>query len=181
MVKSDTEYQGLLTTENDTLPGYIKTIAEPLGAIKFPQFYVTSLKEKRGNFFSTASSHLVTDKMGFEVIKSVLPEPNEFYPIVVEDVGELVFVNIFTKLDALNADDTRWRKERDDSRRIILKYEFYADKLITAPCLFKIPEHRYTKLITVTGRPDVKDDFYTKYHETGLTGLKFEKLWTDED
>ena len=179
-VVSNLDYQGLMSDEDELLFKLTSSLGEPLGSVNFPKCHIGSLKDKRGNFFRLSNGNVVVDQLALSTIKPVMPKGTEYFPIQVEGIGELMYVNNTIKIDALDAEKCSWRHEADGKRKIILGYKFHADKLETAPCLFKLPEHRFTRLLTVTGRASQPDDFYTRYTNAGLSGLVFEKLWTNE-
>jgi len=179
-VTSDLDYQAIDSDEHKYLFKLTSGLAEPLGDVTFPKCHISSYKDKRGNFFRLTNGNLTLDENALSVVKPVMPNDTEYFPVSVEDEGEVYYANLMVKVDALDADNCSWRKESDGKRKIILGYQFHAEKLESVPCLFKIPEHRYTRLFTVTNRSVQADDFYTRYHDAGLTGLTFEKLWDDE-
>ena len=179
-VVSNLDYQGLMSDEDELLFKLTSSLGEPLGSVNFPKCHIGSLKDKRGNFFRLSNGNVVVDQLALATIKPVMPKGTEYFPIEVEGIGELTYVNIIVKIDALDAENCSWRRESDGKRKIILGYKFHSDKLEEAPCLFKISEHRFTRLLTVTSRDSQPDDFYTRYTNAGLSGLVFEKLWTNE-
>lgn len=178
-VSASLEFQGITSDEYDRVFDLTKNGAEVIGDCVFPECYVSSLKEKRGNFFRITSGSLLCDDLAKNALSEVLPNKCEFITVKVEDIGTLTFINVPIKLNPIDEDRSIWKA--DKKRKTILKYEFDTAELVDAPCLFRVPQHRYNKLMTVTGRPAYNDDFYTRYHDAGLTGLEFSKLWSYEN
>lgn len=178
-IRNEEGFQDVMS-DDDAFWRLTSSRAEALGDVVFPNCYISSPKDQRGNFFNIGSGELLFDNTALLSLESVLQGCGELHTVNVETIGTLFYYNNLQKIDALDIENTWWRKESDGSKKIILKHEFNASKLATAPCLFAIPQNRFSKLLTVTGQEGISDDFYSVYNAVGLSGLKFEKLWSTE-
>ena len=170
------------TSDEDRLSGIA---VSPLGSFKdvvFPSFYIDTLKPKRGNFFGFRTSTFIFDAVAESALGKIVELAGESYVIDVEDVGQLTFLNpLETCEEALNTDETVYRRNDGKTKYGLLERVFYPDKIVTKTGLFRIPDDRYSKQYVVTESPHQELDFYKCYHENALTGLKFELMWESSD
>jgi hypothetical protein len=154
---------------------------KPIGQITFPDFYVSTPKAQVGNFYKLGYELFAYDKVANEAIRDVVNEAGEHYLLEVEDVGTLHVLNVLETCDALDHEKTVWREEDDGGKYVIMEHVFCPERIQTKSGLFKIAENRYSRIFLVAGAPNQQGDFYARYHETGLTGLTFTEIWSDEN
>jgi len=180
-VESDLAFQSLSSDEfKKVFPLMNTSAAESFGDIEFPEFYVHDSKKIRGNFFNIGKG-IVFDDAAHSELGSIVESAGELFPVEVEQIGTLQYLNVLETNDSLDHDKSIWRDEEDNEKYVLLKYAFQPEKLRSNSGLFRIAENRYSKPLAVTGSPLQKGDFYAQYHASGLTGLSFRLLWSDED
>lgn len=147
------------------------------------EFYVSNPINPKGSFSSVTGCSFAIDSrlLGDERISNMLAICSELLPIKTENGDDLHIVNVTQCLSVLDVGKTVRDKSWDSVRQVpapgrIVKYEFHANRLNHSP-LFKIPEEINCSIFTHTGTQAPEDDFYAIYHQLGLTGLKFEKVW----
>ena len=135
---------------------------------------------ERGNF-----AHLwgfggfVADSRACEALRPILEQSCELLPFLPHE-GEIFHkINVLTIIDCLDMRRTKWRTNRATGKRLteIEEYHFIPELLVEGG-LFRLPKRGRT-LLTVTGRAGQEDDFRAIVEREGLTGLKFEELWSE--
>jgi hypothetical protein len=82
------------------------------------------------------------------------------------------------RVDCLDEEKTKWKiGEKSGKRFGIDEYQF-APERFTQSSLFVLPNA--SALLTLTGLSDPQMEFKTIVESEGLTGLKFEEIWTRE-
>lgn len=141
--------------------------------------------ERAGALFYKVSDHVLLfseqvlhSEAGVELCAS-----GNVHPTKLLDSGEeIFFLNVTTIYNCLNAQESGFRtldgkaEVGVDSRMGVVNHVFFP-KLIGDSSIFKIPQSSRTLYAVSCG---AGDDFYTRYHEAGLTGLTFEEVWSDE-
>ncbi len=91
---------------------------------------------------------------------------------------EYGILNITDCVNCLDDVRSEWVLGKDTGKRIrIERYVFFPDRF-SESTLFKIPETRRGQLLTVEGVADPEQEFKPTVEKLGLTGLKFEPLWS---
>lgn len=180
LVRNEVGYKNIMSEDRTKLTPLLSRMNNPIGDFAFPSFYVSTPKASVSNFYPIGYELLAFDEIARNALWDVIGEAGEHYSVEVEDVGTLSIFNVTETCDALDHDKSVWREEDDGEKYVVLKHVFNPERIVGKSCLFKIAENRYSKILCVTGAPNQQGDFYTRYHEAGLTGLKFTELWSDE-
>lgn len=137
--------------------------------------------KKEGDFFSFigpsafACNQNAVDKLGrFWNLSS------ELLPIYLEDNIPLFIVNVIDCVIVLDRKKIQFDYYDDGTRsNRIIKYAFHCHRFHEST-VFKIPEKADTLILTYEGIRAPEDEFITCYKQSGLQGLKFELLFSDE-
>jgi uncharacterized protein YwqG len=128
-------------------------------------------KHPQSNFASCWIGYgFLMDARAHSVVASILDQDVEILPIEPFRGVEYYFVNVIKELDCLDQKNTIWKKGNN------VKYQFIPEKL-TDSTLFMVKGTG--GLFTVVGRPGAEVEFKTLVEQAGLTGLKFEEVWSD--
>lgn len=111
-----------------------------------------------------------------DVIRTFLDQSAELLPFVHESL-QFNIVNVTYVVNCLDRENSTYWGNLPSS---ISKYEFHEER-IDEFSLFKIPETRITEILTVEGRGGPETEFKPTVEMHGLKGLKFVKLWSDDD
>lgn len=177
-VDADIKYQSIITEERKQLLSLVSRLNNPIGDIKFPNFYVRNPKNEAGNFYSMGYELLAFDEVAHNTLLNEVEVAGENYTLKVDDIDTLHALNVTETCDALDHEKTVWREEDDGGKYKVLKYAFVPEKIVTNSGLFTMAENRYTRIFAVTGAPEQHGDFYSRYHEACLTGLRFTERWS---
>lgn len=150
----------------------------------FPDFYVHGDPDNLAtDFFSMAGGTIAfTEKvMKNEYIAAHFEMAGEILPVQMEH-GPLFYVlNVTEMVNPLNQSECEYFIYPDGTKGRILKYSFHPNRFSEAS-VFKIPETKKVDILTLYREGGSAEDyFYPAYQESGLKGLKFEKLWSDSE
>lgn len=106
-------------------------------------------------------------------LQTFIDESCELLPVSLEGV-EFSFLNV---VEVINNLDKQKSQSIENLPHIIQKYAFHPKRFTMS--LFKIPETRQTEILCVEHSDSVAE-FKGYVEKLGLTGLRFKKLWTDE-
>ncbi len=142
-----------------------------------PEVYVHNPMRERGNFSSLCPGGLVVDASTkdslpdfFEMAGELLPLPHQESPFFLLNVLECV--------NSLDQQMTKWViGERTGAKIRILEYHFHKERF-SESTIFKIPETYLSEILCASGMKDPEDEFKSRVEAYGLTGLKFEMLWS---
>jgi hypothetical protein len=82
-------------------------------------------------------------------------------------------------MNCLDENKTEWVLGQTSGKRIRIKeYHFHRNRLPQSS-IFKIPETSAGEILCSTGIQDAEDEFKTQVEALSLSGLKFERLWSD--
>lgn len=139
--------------------------------------YISHPVLERGNFFSLCSGAFVTDIEATKKLRTHLEMGGELLPI--NHKGETFHLfNTLECVNCLNDEATSWvYGEKTRAKIRIAKYQFFPDRF-SESTLFKIPETCLGEILTVSGIKDREDEFKWRVEDSGLTGIKFEELWS---
>lgn len=87
-------------------------------------------------------------------------------------------ISLCNVTNVVNCLDSRKSTQVPDIPWWFTEYVFHPDRFEYS--LFKIPQTRMTELLCVEGLVARSDEFKGTVERLGLTGLRFQKLWTDE-
>ncbi len=141
-----------------------------------PEVYNPHPKLKRGSFFGFRGSRggFICDERtrDNDEMAEILEMSGELLPLPYE--GETFYV--INVLECKNCLD----RERSNFDPYPQKYTFHKHRIPDTP-LFKIPETSMVEVLCVENGPDPEYEFKRRYERLDLTGLYFEKLWSDEE
>ena len=145
-----------------------------------PEVYVLHPKLKRGDFLSFGSwagTIIVTPSVR-DQLADLLEMSCECLPLRFGN-EELYLVNVTECINALDEANSKRDIYPDGSPGRILEFAFHARRFTETP-LFKSPETCKGDILTVEGMKDADDEFKGRVERLGLTGLVFDKLWSDD-
>lgn len=148
---------------------------------KTPTFYVEKPLIPKPNFFNAVLG-IVCDEKAREIAGGTMEMAGEFLPIKVEgEKGEYWIFNITNTINVVDHKKSVWQEYgpvQDD--RILTKPAFIPSRF-GDETIFKIIEDRGTRpyCVEFTGDPD-DGEFKAVVEHSGLTGLDFKLIWTDE-
>ncbi|MGA3081903.1 MAG: YwqG family protein [Terracidiphilus sp.] len=134
---------------------------------KCPQGNFAECWRGGGNFLMDAYAH--------SILMPILDQDIEILPIEPFRGVAYYFVNVLKVVDCLDRERTNLR----GTGRVPFGnpiYQFFPEKL-TDSTLFRAKG--VSPLFTVVGRPGAEVEFKTVVEQAGLTGLKFEEVWSD--
>ena len=132
---------------------------------------------KPGNFAHCWEGGFIVDARASAVLKPILEKCAELLPLKRYKGRAYHLLNVLSCLECLDEQRTKWRVGKKNRTRFAIdEYQFIPDKL-TGPTLFRIQKN--VSLFTVVGRPRAKAEFKTVVEQEGLTGLKFEEVWSE--
>lgn len=175
-------YQFFLPSDLETVEQQVLMMdcERRLDTWKPPRVYIHQPKLKRGNFIAVGmGSPLACDERTLDDDKmyELLEMSGELLPLPHE--GETFY--IINPLECINALD-REQSEWGGTIKIGIprRYVFHRIRIPETP-LFKIPETSRGEILCAENAYDPEYEFKRRYEQLGLTGLRFEKLWSDED
>lgn len=152
-----------------------------------PSFYIKDpVRQKQGDFVSAVGGGLTFRSSVLHTpVGGILGSSGELLEATLEETGEqLLILNPMVCYNCFDRSKAEFRTTPDGTVFVqIFKYAFHRDR-IGLNTLFKIPETFRIDIYTSVehdGEPDEDcpaDNFYAHYHASGLTGLRFEKIWT---
>ena len=171
------DYQSVLESGDGGFPIRNRFDGRPIGsAWNPPECYIQNPKLKRPDFWSCFAVWFwfaVTKECAHKIV-TFLDQSCETLPLPVEDSGELLFCNVTEVVNCLD----KKQSEAKPYPGTYKKYVFHPDRWNFS--LFKIPETAPWEVLCVEGVTDPNDEFKGTVERLGLTGIKFQKLWSDE-
>jgi hypothetical protein len=146
-----------------------------------PKVYVQKPLLERGNFLGLLRSDpLICDDVALAAVGELLHLSGELLPLPHE--GETFHVlNALECVNALDRERTRWYGGKyDGPGSSIVEYAFHPTRIPETP-IFKIPDTYRAEILTAEHAYDHDYEFKPAVERMKLTGLKFVKLWSDED
>lgn len=153
----------------------------PFNKWKRQTFYIEKPLYPKPNFFHVGVGIFVCDEKARELAAEPLEMSGEFLPIKVEgEKGKFWIFNCTNCINVVDAKKSKWRKfgpGPDD--RMMERPAFFGSRF-GEERVFKIPEDRATLVYCVEFTGDADDgEFKAVVEDSGLTGLKFELVWTN--
>ena len=150
---------------------------------KTQPFYIDKPLAPIPNFFHVSAGAFVCDEKARELAAEPLEMSGEFLSIKVEGKkGKYWIYNCTNCINVVDSKKSKWTKlgpKPDD--RMMERPAFYASRF-GEESIFKIPEDRATLVYCAEFTGDWEDgEFKAVVEHSGLTGLKFKLVWTDED
>ena len=133
-------------------------------------------RERGGKFREFLGGGLLIDSHGRQVLGPILEKSCELLPMLPYGRETFYVVNVVECVDCLDEASTEWRTSGESGVRYgINKYEFSKVRFSDSS-LFKIPKS--PEIMVVSGLAEAESDFKSIVERNGLTGLKFQELWS---
>lgn len=145
------------------------------------RFFVFNPLKKRKNFFILGSDGgaLAMDEKAAIELAEFWSLAGELLPIYLETGEELFILNVLEVCNCLDQERTKFDYYSDGTRGRVLAPVFHIDRWPESS-IFKIPELIRTHVLTYVDVKGSEDEFYTAYKNSGLSGLRFEEMFSSE-
>jgi uncharacterized protein YwqG len=139
-------------------------------------------KRPQGDFADCwrGGKRFLMDARAQSILVPILDQEIEILPIEPFRGIEYYFVNVLKELDCLDRERTNLK----GTGRIPFEYpiyQFFSERLTDSTIFSVKMAKRAYGLFTVVGRPGAEVEFKTLVEQAGLTGLKFNEVWSDGD
>jgi hypothetical protein len=150
-----------------------------LDAWKAPGVYISNPKHQAGNFSHLCSGGIVCDSVATGELRDVLEMAGELLPFTHQE-SPFFLLNVLACVNCLDDEKTKWVTGKTTGAKIrIQEYHFHRERL-SESTLFKIPETASGEILCVEGLKDPGDEFKARVEAGNLTGIQFEKIWSDK-
>ena len=150
---------------------------------KPPEVFVCEPKLKRGNFMGVGmGGPFACDEQTryHDEMAQLLEMSGELLPLPLEN-NTWYIMNVLECINALDREHSEWHPSMQTMKiGGPKKCVFHANRVPETP-LFKIPETSRGEILCAENAYDPAYEFKRMYEHLGLTGLRFEKLWSDEE
>ena len=157
--------------------------ADPIGEFTPPPYRLSSVVKPLTNFFYLNDTALIYDEAAARVMEDFEEYAGELFSIEVDSVGTLTLVNVLEECNALNGELSKVVADDWQATIAINSLHFHKSRISSLSSLFKLHQLSYRPILTVSNASNEKyiqeHDFYKAYHKAGLTGLRFDLLWSD--
>ena len=176
----------MLATDDETF-NYIAPHGEGLNGVPFarkwntPTFYIEKPLIPKPNFWRVCLA-AACDQKTRESAGGAMEMSGEFLPIRVEGEGGKYWIyNITNTINVVDEEGSEWQKLGPEPKDRMLKKPAFIPTRFGEETIFKIPQDRGARMYCVefTGDPD-DGEFKAVVEHSGLTGLEFTLVWTDE-
>ena len=117
--------------------------------------------------------------MNIEVLEPMLRQAGEMLPLFYKG-RTLIICNILECVDCIDEDKSEWYCRPNTQERLYPERPFFVRGQLPRSTLFKIPQ-KPLDIYTWEYDHDPETEFKAWVEENGLTGLKFEPMWSDEE
>lgn len=135
-----------------------------------------SPKLKRGNFAHSWGGGFIADTRAIDTLRPIIEESCELLPLEPYKGEALCILNVLTCIDCLDEGKTKRIIHSSGTRLAQIEEYHFAPSRIAGSSLFKLPKQ--ADFLTVTGLVEPASEFKSIVEREGLTGLKFEELWS---
>jgi hypothetical protein len=133
---------------------------------------------KTGNFAHLwGLGGIAIDSWACEVLQPTL-ENCELLPFLPYRSEVFNWMNVLERIECLDEEKTKWKVGKKSGKRFGIEEYQFAPERFTQSSLFTLPKD--SALLTVTGLSDSQTEFKTIVEREGLTGLKFEEIWSQD-
>ncbi len=146
------------------------------------ELFVFNPSAPRPDFFGLALEH-VCNARAHELVGNILSQSGELLPLKVKgEAGMHYLYNCTTVVDVLNRQGAIWEYNKKFKTSKIAVPSFFAERLEKAT-LFKVQGlWSLSRLFCAEHTGDYRDgEFKAQVEHHGLTGLRFDLLWSDND
>jgi hypothetical protein len=143
-----------------------------------PPIFVHKPELERGNFTKVwGFNSFAVDTHACEVLKEIFDEKYELLPFLPHEGESIYRLNVLNIVDCLDTEKTKWKlRPNGENSFQIEEYQFDPTRF-NQGTLFKLPKDPVH--FAVTGLDGDKLDFKMLVEREGLTGLKFEEVWSE--
>ena len=140
--------------------------------------FVEKPERQKGNFAHLwGFEDFAIDSRACEILRPILEQTCELLPFLPYEGHQYYRVNILNTVDCLNQEKTKWRMRPNGKRSNgIEEFQFDLTR-VGHHSLFKLPKR--TGLLTTSGLETGGPEFKSLIEGAGLTGLKFEEVWSE--
>jgi hypothetical protein len=132
-----------------------------------------------GDFWTLGPGSLVVRPQATEKVRTHLELAGELLPVAYK-MRNFTLLNVTECVDALDPSTTEWIIGEESGKKIMIeRYGFFQSR-VPESTLFKIPETCRGEILVVEGIKDPEDEFKHVVESTGMKGLFFELLWSDD-
>lgn len=143
-----------------------------------PPIFVNKPELERGNFTKVwGFNGFAVDTRACEVLKGIFDENCELLPFLPHEGETFYRLNVLNIVDCLDAEKTKWKLQPNGEKSLQVEGYQFDPTRFNRGTLFKLPKQ--SALLTVTGVFPEKSDFKKLVEHEGLTGLKFEEVWSE--
>lgn len=169
----DPDYQRLNSTSlKDDMGGFYEIVINGNLQAEWtpPDFFVENPLELEGSFLALANRLVGKPEFRNSSLYLLMERYGQFIDVTVERIPGYCLWIPSVERDVFDF-DAGLKPGPMSYEGVEIKRE-----LLMTPQVFRIPEFQLRQYLS-TGYRTVTDDFYVKYHELGLTGLKFKLVW----
>lgn len=151
--------------------------------------YPEEVGRERGDFAYLLSCNFAVGEHALGILRPILEGACEFLPLAPYKGETYHLLNVLDVTDCLSHETTTWISPRVDPSKpeateslksiSIDEYSFDVSKLPNSG-LFRIPEEKNVGELTVSGLLPIEQEFKATVEREGLTGLKFETIWSED-
>jgi hypothetical protein len=144
-----------------------------------PLLHSDSESSPTGNFAHVwGLNGFALDDRAYESLHAALGDYCEFLPFLPYQGKRYCWMNVLEIVDCLDREKTKWKIGRSGKPfGTIEEYRFVPERF-TNSSLFRVPKQ--VALLALTGTSDAQMEFKTLVERSGLTGLKFEEIWSQD-
>ena len=158
--------------------------ADPVYSLDPYVFRLENTAVEKTNFFRLNNTALVYDARAAIVMDQFIEYDGELFTIEVEGVSEpLTLVNIVGTCNPVNRNNSTVIEGNWQDTLALNQLDFHRSRVFSLSSLFKIPELDYRPILTFSAASTEtycqEHDFFRSYTESGLTGLEFNLIWSD--
>lgn len=143
-----------------------------------PPLFEDTEKRAIGNFAHCWNGGFIVDERTVNSLGHIFRDGCELLPLKRHRGKKHYLLNVLNRIDCLDRERTKWKIGRSGkSFGTIEEYQF-APGRFTHSTLFQVPKQ--VALLALTGTEDPQMEFKTSVESLGLTGLKFEEIWSQD-
>ena len=143
-----------------------------------PLFYITTPEEKVNDFFHLIIGSLAFNQKVNDICSDVFNKAGEILPLRVKDM--LYALNVLNCNDCIDRENSVYDYYDDGTRGRILKFRFKKEMISLTSSIFKAQKKANGEIYCFADVLPQEQEFYYVYQDKGLTGLKFEEIFSFE-
>lgn len=143
-----------------------------------PAFRVQNPILKEGDFVGIGPGCLGLRSSAVARLLEILERSGEMLPVNPASLGVSIF-NVTECVNCLDHERTKWIYGEESGLPIRIEKYAFVKELIPEATIFKIPELAKAKILAHDGFCDEEDTFFSSVKRYGLTGIRFEEIWSE--